>query len=191
MNGPDNDMPSNAGGTADEARERSGAPAAVATNGFEQQLARAMQHAATPEGFADRIMERAAKGDTARAFSLLRGFPEKAGRGVFIEENADRTARPGLHLQEKCARAGHAPVRSPERGSPRLFVVPRRQWMGWASGAIAAMLVAGVFAGQHVRVEHERRAVAERQFETATRITDETLEQTRRQLAQQGITLGD
>lgn len=90
------------------------------------------------------------------------------------------------------AAAGHVPGRAahtPGRGVSRLLVLPRRQWLSWASGAIAAVLVAGIFVGQHVHERHERKIEAQRQFETASRITDKTLEQVREQLAQQGIQL--
>ena len=90
------------------------------------------------------------------------------------------------------AQAGHVPGRAahtPGRGSSRLFVMPRRQWMSWASGAMAAMLVTGIFVGQHVHERHERRVEAQKQFETATRITNEALDHVRQQLAEQGISL--
>jgi hypothetical protein len=69
----------------------------------------------------------------------------------------------------------------------RVFAMPRpRAWMG---GAIAAVLAIGVFAGAHVHEQHERRMMAQQQFETAERITDETLARTREQLERQGISL--
>jgi ABC-type uncharacterized transport system auxiliary subunit len=61
-----------------------------------------------------------------------------------------------------------------------------RAWMG---GAIAAVLAMGVFAGAHIHEQHERRVVAQQQFETAERITDETLARTRAELEQRGINL--
>jgi hypothetical protein len=71
--------------------------------------------------------------------------------------------------------------------SSRVFAMPRpRAWMG---GAIAAVLAMGIFVGTHVHEQHERRVVAEQQFETAERITDETLARTREQLERQGINL--
>ena len=70
----------------------------------------------------------------------------------------------------------------------RVLAFPRqRAWMG---GAIAAVLAIGVFVGQQAHERHERRVEAQRQFETAERITDQTLERTREQLRQAGITLG-
>jgi type VI protein secretion system component VasK len=60
----------------------------------------------------------------------------------------------------------------------------------WAAGALAAVLVLGVFAGEQV---HERRqqARAEQQFETAMRVTDHALDQTRAQLERVGLNLGE
>ena len=72
----------------------------------------------------------------------------------------------------------------------RVLAMPRlpqtRAWMGGASAAVLAM---GVFVGTHVHEQHERRVVAQQQFETAQRITDETLARTRAELEQRGIKL--
>ena len=72
----------------------------------------------------------------------------------------------------------------------RVFAMPRfpqaRAWMG---GAIAAVLAMGILAGTHIHEQHERRAVAQEQFETAERITDQTLARTRAELEQRGINL--
>ena len=69
---------------------------------------------------------------------------------------------------------------------PRLRIPQARAWMG---GAIAAVLAIGVFAGAHIHEQHERRIVAQQQFETAERITDQTLARTRAELEQRGISL--
>ncbi len=72
---------------------------------------------------------------------------------------------------------------------PRLRIPQARAWMG---GAIAAVLAIGVFAGAHIRdqhQQHERQMMAQQQFETAERITDETLARTREQLERHGINL--
>lgn len=69
------------------------------------------------------------------------------------------------------------------------FVVPgARMWVG---GAVAAVLVLGVFGAElvHVRREREKAEIATRQFEAATRITDQALRQTREQLARAGVSL--
>jgi hypothetical protein len=72
----------------------------------------------------------------------------------------------------------------------------RRLWTGWTiwtSGAIAAALLAGFFITGQTRARHQRQEVerAEHQFEVALRITDETLEQTRQQLHEAGVDLGN
>jgi hypothetical protein len=73
----------------------------------------------------------------------------------------------------------------------RMFAMPMplaftRTWMG---GAIAAVLAMGIFVGAHVHEQHERRVEAQKEFQTAERITDETLARTRAELARQGIEL--
>lgn len=75
----------------------------------------------------------------------------------------------------------------------KLFAMPRLpQTRAWMGGAIAAVLALGVFFGTHIHEQHEqheRRMAAQLQFETAERITDETLARTRVQLEQRGINL--
>jgi hypothetical protein len=63
----------------------------------------------------------------------------------------------------------------------------------WASGAIAAMLFAGVFFGGQAHVRHERQKaeLAQQQFDAAMRITDQTLDHVRAQLQQAGVSMGD
>jgi hypothetical protein len=63
----------------------------------------------------------------------------------------------------------------------------------WASGALAATLIGAAFIGQQAHVRHQRQQaeLAQQQFETAMQITDQTLEQTRRQLQQAGVELGN
>jgi hypothetical protein len=58
----------------------------------------------------------------------------------------------------------------------------------WAGGALAAVLLFGVVVGEQAHQRHEH-AVAEQEFETSLRITNEALEQTRAQLLQAGIQL--
>jgi|HubBroStandDraft_1064217.scaffolds.fasta_scaffold143358_2 hypothetical protein len=72
----------------------------------------------------------------------------------------------------------------------RVLAMPRPR--GWMGGAIAAVLTIGVFAGAHIHEQHEqheRQVMAQQQFETAERITDETLERTKAQLERKGIYL--
>ena len=83
------------------------------------------------------------------------------------------------------AHAGSFRLLKFSNGGARIFAISQpRAWMG---GAIAAVLAMGCFVGARLHVEHERRIRAERQFETAERITDETLARTREQLAQRGF----
>ena len=58
----------------------------------------------------------------------------------------------------------------------------------WWGGAVAAMLVIGMFAGERVHEERKREA-AEAQFDAAMRVTDHALEQTREQLERAGLRL--
>lgn len=71
---------------------------------------------------------------------------------------------------------------------PRFAAFRLQAWMG---GAIAALLVLGVFGAEqvHVRQQRERAALAQRQFETAERITDQALAQVRAQVEGAGIPL--
>ena len=65
----------------------------------------------------------------------------------------------------------------------------------WASGAVAAALLVGVFVtgDTRVRQQRERRKaeLAQQQFEAGMRITGTTLDQVRQQLQQQGIAIGN
>jgi hypothetical protein len=70
----------------------------------------------------------------------------------------------------------------------KLFAFPRVPV--WATGAIAAGVIVGALAVGDVHLKHEQqRAEAQRQFETATQITDRALEHARQQLAKAGISL--
>jgi len=70
----------------------------------------------------------------------------------------------------------------------RLFAFPRVPV--WATGAIAAGVIVGALAVGDVHLKHEQqRAEAQREFETATQITDRVLEHTREQMAKAGVSL--
>jgi hypothetical protein len=77
-----------------------------------------------------------------------------------------------------------------ERKSKWAWIVPqaRRPGFAWMSGALAAVLVVGVFGVEQVH-ERRERAVATQQFVTAMRVTDHALDQTRAQLKRSGIRL--
>ena len=63
----------------------------------------------------------------------------------------------------------------------------------WVGGAIAAALVLGCFAAKQVRArqQQEKAELAQQQFETAMRVTDHALGQTRAHLERAGFKLGD
>ena len=79
-------------------------------------------------------------------------------------------------------------------GQRRVVAFPgrlRERWRLVAGGAIAAGMLAGVFATEqvHQRRERERTEAAARQLETAMRVTSRALDQTRAQLARAGLRL--
>lgn len=90
------------------------------------------------------------------------------------------------HAQHRAKGGGLRLLRLSNGG--RVLMLPQQR--SWLGGAIAAVLALGVFVGSHSYQKHERRVEAQRQFETAERITDQTLEHTREQLRAAGITLG-
>ena len=100
---------------------------------FEADLTRALQPVDPPQGFADRVLARAA---------------------------------------------------SAKRPAARVLLMP--VGARWAAGAIAAVLLAGVFTSAeiHVRRERARTETAEREFQAAIAITSATLDDVREQLNQ-------
>ena len=81
----------------------------------------------------------------------------------------------------------HAATAEESLPVPPRFLPPRiRAWVG---GTIAAMLVLGLLAAEQVHLRHEREqvALARQQFETAMRVTDHALDQTRVQLEHAGL----
>lgn len=124
----------------------------------------------------------------------MKEFEQALGRAMQrVEVRAETTAK-FLALAEEAERrrvkAGGGLRLIRFSGGGRVFAMPRpTAWMG---GAIAAVLAIGVFAGTHIHEQHEqheRQVTAQLQFETAERITDETLARTRAQLEQRGINL--
>lgn len=124
----------------------------------------------------------------------MKEFEQALGRAMQRVEVRAETAAKFLALAEEAERSrvkaggGLRLVRFSSGG--RVLAMPRpRAWMG---GAIAAVLAIGVFAGAHIHEQHEqheRQMMAQQQFETAERITDETLARTRAELEQRGINL--
>jgi hypothetical protein len=96
-----------------------------------------------------------------------------------------------IEAQEHQKRTGKLWFR-PKRGGLVMVMPKPWRWMmsPWAGGAVAALLVAGVFAtGEHVHRVHERQAQATQQFEQATQITDRALERARERLRKAGVNL--
>ena len=113
----------------------------------------------------------------ARAMKQVEMRAETTAKFLALAEEAERKR---LH-----AGGGLRLIKFSNGGS--VFAIPKpRAWMG---GAIAAVLAMGIFVGTHVHEQHERRAEAQKQFETAERITDQTLARTRAELEQRGISL--
>jgi hypothetical protein len=80
----------------------------------------------------------------------------------------------------------------PKRGGMVMVLPQSWRWMmsPWAGGAVAALLVAGVFVtGERVHVEHVKQAKATQQFEQATQITDRALERAREKMRKAGVNL--
>lgn len=99
---------------------------------------------------------------------------------------ADRVVERALAGQQVSA-----PIPAPEPRRAKVLAWPAlRPWIG---GAVAAALVAGLFATetavQHRRAQERRVSQATAQFETTERITDRALEQARRHIAQAGVPL--
>jgi hypothetical protein len=76
---------------------------------------------------------------------------------------------------------------TPKTGGKLLFM-PRSMFRSWIGGAVAAVLAVGVFVGVHERQERKAE-VARQQFDTAMRVTDHALDQTRAQLQRVGLNL--
>ena len=96
-----------------------------------------------------------------------------------------------IEAQEHQKRTGKLWFR-PKRGGLLLVMPKPWRWMvsPWAGGAVAALLVAGVFlTGEHVHQVHVKQAEATQQFEQATQITDRALERARERLRKAGVDL--
>ncbi len=90
-------------------------------------------------------------------------------------------------LEARRAEQGETPA--PATAGRMAKVLPFRTLRVVGGGAIAAMLLAGVFAAEDVRQHREqaqRRALATQQFETANRITAQALAHTREELERAG-----
>ena len=85
-------------------------------------------------------------------------------------------------------------ARSQEQPATRgkVLTMPLRS-RPWISGAIAAVLLVGIYGGEQIHQRHQREQAerAQQQFDAGMRITDQTLDHVRLQLQQAGISLGD
>lgn len=97
---------------------------------------------------------------------------------------------PPLGFAERTLARTAAPIASTVPTTARVLTMPARN--RWAAGAIAATLLAGVFAAEQVHItrEQKRAEAAARQFQTAVNITASTLQDVRQQLLQEGVPLG-
>lgn len=74
----------------------------------------------------------------------------------------------------------------------KVIVMPSRSRV-WTSGAIAAAVLLAGLMTQRVEVRRQRQQAefAQQQFDTAIRITGETLADTRQQLREAGVEIGN
>ena len=127
----------------------------------------------------------------------MRNESEMADAVEFAELEAELAAalRP-IELPAGFTARGLAAA-SAASGPKRAKVLPWRvlgafgRWRTAVSGAVAASLVAGLLGAEavHQRHERERAAAAAQQLETAMRVTNRALDQTRAQLARAGFRL--
>ena len=137
-------------------------PPPAPLDAFERGLTRALRRVDAPEDFARSVLLAAAAADTAAA------------------RERDNGSQP---QRQRISGGGN---RASGSGAWPLFRAPV-----WASGVLAAMLLLGAWAGEQVHARHQRQQarIAQQQFETALRVTDQALDQTRRQLARAGLRL--
>jgi hypothetical protein len=143
------------------------------------QLTQALRPVDPPPGFAARIMELAAQ--PAAASAQL----EADASGPKARLIPARGAAPRWAVPKKPRAEG--PLYSSVRFAPiSLF------WRSWRLGslALAAALTACLFTGEQLHRRHQQQ-LADQQFLTAVRITDQALDQTREQLLRAGIHLTD
>ena len=104
--------------------------------------------------------------------------------------DALRPIEPPRGFTERVLAAAAVPRDEPQSVSKPVGakVLPFRSWRLAVTGALAASVLAGSFVAVDIRGRHVReQAKANRQFETATRITDEALAHTREQLERAGV----
>lgn len=154
-------------------------PEEIFNNEFEKEKERA-QAAEAPGETAGQAEAADAEFEAAlaRAMRRVEVRAELSAKFLALAEEAE---------QKRVAAGGGLRVLKLSNGGRVLAMPSMRGWMG---GAIAAVLALGIFVGGRAHEQHERRVQAEREFQTAERITDQTLEHTREQLERVGVSLG-
>ena len=110
----------------------------------------------------------------------------KALRPVNPPETLARFLAIAAEAEERRLKTGRRWFR-PRSGG--LLFIPAWPQM-WAGGALAALLLFGGLFGEQTHRRHERE-MADQEFATSMRITDQALEHTRAQLLQAGIRLDE
>ena len=111
---------------------------------------------------------------------------QRAMQRVNAPETLAKFLATAVEAEEHRRRSGSGWFR-PSRGG-RVYALPRPR--RWVAGALAAALLLAALGAREWRLHQQRVAVADEQFTAAVRVTDQALEQTREQLRQAGLNLG-
>lgn len=86
-----------------------------------------------------------------------------------------------------------ARIAADQRRPEPIPIFARARRRVWLTGALAAALLVGVFAGEQAREARQRSRAeqAQKQFEAALQVTDRALDHAREQLQQAGVQVGD
>ncbi len=111
---------------------------------------------------------------------------QRALQRVDAPETLAKSVAAAVEAEEELRRGGSGWFRPSRGGLVYVLRKPRR----WAVGALAAALLLGTLGVREWRLRQERVALADEQFTAAVRVTDHALQQTREQLRQAGVNLG-
>jgi hypothetical protein len=112
---------------------------------------------------------------------------EMTGFERSVQQAMQRVEVPPTLLRSVMAAVEAQSVRKPTWGERfQAWLTPQPRV--WATGAMAALLALAALGGEQWH-QHRERELANAQFEAATRITDQALEHTRRQLERAGVPL--